>query len=104
MAKPDFKYNINHYIDQLPRHISIGSIERLLSKEHGISRDTFYRDRNLTQDSDFSIPSERLDIYAALLSVTPDQLKNYTVTVKPLVERKASEFDKHILKRSGLKK
>lgn len=99
-----FKYNINHYISLLPRHISIGSIERILAADHGISRDTFYRDRSLLPGDDASIPSERLDIYAGLLNVTPDQLKNYTVNVKPLVERKATEFDTSILKKTGLGK
>jgi hypothetical protein len=100
----EYKYKINHYIGLLPRHITIGSIERLLADEHGISRDTFYRDRNVAPDDDFSIPTERLDIYAGLLNITPDELKNYEIKVKPLVDRKLSDFDKSILKKTGLGK
>lgn len=88
----------------MPRHITIGAIEKILQKEHSISRDTFYRDRNLSHTDDFSIPSDRLDVYAALLSVSPEELKNYTVKIRPLTDRKLSDFDKKIINKSGLKK
>lgn len=105
MTAQKYKYNINFEIGQQPRSITIGQIEKILSKEHGISRDTFYRDRNLLLNDDFSIPSERLDIYAALFNVTADQLKNYqTKKITPLVERKPSETMKKVIKRTGLTK
>lgn len=98
-----FKYHINHFISLLPKTITIASIEHVLKAEHGISRDTFYRDRNLLVDDDFSIPSERLDIYAALLGVTSDELKNYKIKkTKPMVDRKPSDVMQKVIKRTGL--
>jgi hypothetical protein len=100
-----YKYNLNHYIDNQPRTITVASIEKILSAEHGISRSTFLRDRSITADSDQSIPVDRLDVYAALLSVSVDQLKNYTTKkVKPLTEREPSPDMKKIIKKTGLKR
>lgn len=99
MAPKKFKYNINREIGLQPRSITIAQIEKILSKEHGISRDTFYRDRSLLVDDDFSIPSDRLDVYAALFGVTPDELKNYSVKVTPLSDRKLIKK----IARTGLK-
>lgn len=77
--KATFKYNINHHISLLPRHIAISDIEKILKSTHKISRDTFYRDRNLLTESDTSIPSDRLDIYASLFGCSVEELKNYSV-------------------------
>lgn len=104
MAKEKFKYKINDQIALQPRHITIDAIIGILS-DHGISRDTFYRDRNVLIEDDFSIPSERLDVYAQLFGVTTDELKNYTPKkIKPLSERKQSELAKTIIKKSKLTK
>ena len=99
-ATQKLKYHISHFIALQPRHMKIGDIEKILAEEHGISRDTFYRDRNLTVRDSNSIPSERLDIYAALFGVTAEELKNYSVNVKPLSERKDLDKIKSI---TGLK-
>ncbi len=99
MATEKFKYNINHQISLMPRHISIDSLVKILSNEHKITRDTFYRDRNLTLDDSFSIPSDRMDIYAALFNCTVDELKNYTTKkIKPLADRKLTKTQKTIVK------
>lgn len=73
MAFVKYKYNINQQISLLPRHILIRDIERLLEKE-GISRDTFYRDRNLNPKSETSIPTDRLQKYANLFECSLDDL------------------------------
>lgn len=100
-----FKYNINHYISIQPREITIASIEKILLSEYGISKSTFLRDRMMDRDAETSIPSDRLDIYAALFSVTVDELKNYTMKrVKPLIERKPSELMQKVLRKVKLKK
>lgn len=104
MSKIKFKYHINEQIASLPRAMTIDMLLRLLKKDHNISRVTFYRDRNLKLDDAGSIPSDRLEIYAALFGVLPDELKNYTINVKPLSERKISDLDRKVLKRSRLKK
>lgn len=105
MQKGTEKYKINHYITQLPRVMTIEMLIEILKNEHKISRDQFYRDRNLTLKDKGSIPSHRLDVYAALFDVSADDLKNYTVkTIKPLSERQPSEMMKKIMKRTGLKK
>ncbi len=99
MASQKFKYNINHQISLMPRHISIDSLVKILSNEHGITRDTFYRDRNLTLVDTFSIPSDRMDIYAALFNCTVDDLKNFTSKkIKPLADRKLSKTQKAVVK------
>ncbi len=99
MAATKFKYNINHQISLQPRQVSIGAIEKILAKEHGISRDAFYRDRNLTLADTFSIPSDRMDIYAALFNCTVDDLKNFTSKkIKPLADRKLSKTQKAVVK------
>jgi hypothetical protein len=104
MSKPKFKYHINHHISLLPRAMSIGMLQSILKKDHGIARVTFYRDRNMLIDDPSSIPSDRLDIYAALFGVRPEEPKNYTLNVKPLSERKLTDVDYSLLKKSRLKK
>lgn len=105
MAKPEFKYKINVQLSRLPRTMTIGQIEQILKKDHNISRDTFYRDRNVTIHGKHSIPSDRLDIYAALFNCSADDLKNYKIDkIKPLTERKPSDIMKKIMKHTGLKK
>lgn len=99
-----FKYKINDQISLLPRTMTIGEIEKILKKEHGISRDTFYRDRNITTEDSTSIPSERLDVYAALFNISSDDLKNYTIKAKPLSERKPSSLMTKIIKKTKLRK
>lgn len=102
--KGKFKYKLNEFISMQPRAITVSKIEEILEKEHGISRSTFLRDRNIASKSDRSIPSDRLDIYAALFNTSTDDLKNYTINVKPISERKPSSLMKKIMKRTGLKK
>jgi hypothetical protein len=86
MNKSKFKYNINHYISLLPREISIGNIEEVLLKSHGITRDAFYRDRNILISEPSSIPTDRLDAYAILFGCSTDELKNYKPKGKSLIE------------------
>ena len=82
--------------------MKIADIEKILWDEHKISRDTFWRDRNIKLKGTSSIPTDRLDVYAALFGITPDELKNYEVKIKSLTERTAA--DKSIAKSiSGLK-
>jgi hypothetical protein len=105
MAQTKFKYNINKFIDELPRQITIGNLVKVLDEEHNINRDTFYRDRNLKVSDKFCIPSNRLDTYAALFGKTPDELKNYeTKKIKPLSERKLSTVQSKVVKSAKLSK
>jgi hypothetical protein len=105
MAEKKFKYKINEHILVLPRHITVGSIEKILKKDHGISRAAFYRDRNVELDDAYSIPSERLDIYASLFGVTIEDMKNYTSKkIKPLFERKFTGIMQRIVKQAKMKK
>lgn len=103
--KQKFKYKINHYISVQPREITVSKIEEILMKEHGISRSTFQRDRSMPVNSEQSIPSDRLDVYAQLFGITVDELKNYTLKrIKPLVERQPSELMQKVIKRTNLKR
>lgn len=97
------KYKLSEIIDQkLPRSITIADLEAELAKE-GISKFTFYRDRYLTIKSRRDIPSARLDVYAALLGVTANELKNYTVKVKPITDRVSAHERERIKSITGLK-
>jgi hypothetical protein len=105
MASKEYKYRINEIIEQLPRSMTIGKIESILKAEHQISRDSFFRDRTLKISDRSSIPSERLDVYAALFNCSADDLKNYQPkAVKPLTERAPSQAMQKIIKKNGLKK
>lgn len=74
MAPSKFKYQINHLLSIQPRYITIDGISKLLEVRYGITQATFNRDRFLYPDDPEEIPKERLDIYAAVLHVSTDQL------------------------------
>ncbi len=74
MAPSKFKYQINHYLSIQPGYVSIDGIRKLLEARYGISQATFNRDRFLYPDDPEEIPQERLQIYAAVLHVTLDEL------------------------------
>lgn len=74
MSPSKFKYQINHYLSIQPGYVSIDGIRKLLEARYGISQATFNRDRFLYPDDPEEIPQERLDIYAAVLHVSTDQL------------------------------
>lgn len=94
MASQKFKYKLVFLLKELPRTISVKHIEDILREDHGISRDTFYQDRNLKIGDDFSVPIERLEIYSSLLGVTVDELKNYRPKkIKPLIQRRRFSKD-----------
>jgi hypothetical protein len=104
-ATSSYKYKLNEKIKELPRSISIEKIIETLATDHSISRTTFHRDRNIAQESEQSIPSDRLDTYAALFNCSADDLKNYQPkAVKPLTERAPSQAMQKIIKKNGLKK
>ena len=91
-SKRKKKYLIDEYVQKLmPIVGSMPDFEALV-KKYGISRGTFQRDRALVHTDTTSIPSDRLDIYAALFSVSSDDLKNYKVAVKPI----QSKAQKHV--------
>jgi hypothetical protein len=99
------KYLINHYIDLQPRSVGIEQIVSVLEKEHDISRSTFLRDRGIKLDQDASIPTDRLEVYASLLGVSTDELKNYPAKkIKPLAERRPSAVMQKVIKRAKLKR
>lgn len=74
MPPSKFKYQINHYLSIQPGYVSVDGIRKLLEARYGISQATFNRDRFLYPDDPEEIPQERLDIYAAVLHVSTDQL------------------------------
>ena len=99
MAQPTkFKYAINHYLNLIPREVSMGDILKILEK-HGVNKITFYRDRNLTIKSESSIPSDRLVIYSKLFECSIDDLLNSEVSIKSihqeLLSKKSSKKLKH---------
>jgi hypothetical protein len=74
MSPSRFKYQINHYLSIQPGYVSIEGVRKLLEARYGISQATFNRDRFLYPDDPEEIPQERLEIYAAILHVSTDQL------------------------------
>lgn len=74
MAPSKFKYQINHYLSIQPGYVSVDGIRKLLEARYGISQATFNHDRFLYPDDPEEVPQERLEIYAAVLHVSTDQL------------------------------
>lgn len=74
-TKPKYKYALNAELAKLPRSTSINDVIKHLAK-YGITRDEFYRDREIAFGSDSSIPSDRLFIYAQVLDCMVDDLMN----------------------------
>jgi hypothetical protein len=103
MAEIKYKYNINHFINDLPKSKSTDWVIAELEKE-GIKSRTFFRDKAIEVGDDQDIPSERLLIYAKFFGVTLDELFNYTMKVKPAIERKPSTTMAKVIQRTGLKK
>jgi len=90
--QPTYKFKINDQIDLLPRSSKIKSIIKYL-QGFGISRSDFYRDRNLPFASKKSISDDRMVIYSQLFDCTVDELRNSTITVKPLIATQAKKFN-----------
>lgn len=84
MAKP--KYNINAYLAELPSRITINDICDQLRKDHGITYDTFNRDRKIKATDVKSIPSDRLQVYAGLFDCSIEDLINTKKKVKPIIK------------------
>jgi hypothetical protein len=70
------KYKINDFLLRLPEGLSTADIAHLLHLDFGITRKMFDDDRELKASNPREIPSERLKIYAFMLHVNPEQLKN----------------------------
>ena len=104
MNRPKFKYNINHLISLMPRHIAISDLETLLRETHGISRGTFYSDRNITIDSESSIPLDRLETYATVFGCTVEHLLNYKPKKgKSIIQVMSEKSERSKSVRTGLK-
>lgn len=93
MAKRHFKYKLKERYNDLPKSISLASFLAQI-KKHGITERTFYRDQNLLVGEVASIPSDRLDAYAVVFGCSPDQLKNYEVKGKSILEMLNSKKSK----------
>lgn len=102
MAEVKYKYNINRFIEKLPKSKNTEWIVAELEKE-GIKERTFFRDKVIEVGDNSDIPSERLLIYAKFFDVTLDELFNYTVKVKPADVRKPSPTMEKVIQRTGLK-
>lgn len=85
---PIHKYKIEQLrIEELPSSVSkLAILEKLLLEEHGITQNEFYRDRNCLQTDEFSIPGDRLAVYAQLFGTTIEDLMNQPIKAKPLIE------------------
>lgn len=93
------KYNLKEIYDNRPRYVT-GPLFRKHLEKQNISVRTFYRDCIILKDDESSIPTDRLEIYAGLLGVTVEALKNYEAPkIKPLAERKI----KPLIKKLGIK-
>ena len=103
MAEIKYKYNINRFINDLPKSKNTEWVIAELEKEE-IKARTFFRDKAIEVGDEEDIPSERLLIYAKFFGVTLDELFNYTRKVKPANERKPSSMMTKVIERTGLKK
>lgn len=93
-----YKYAINDNIGKLPRTMKMTEVISHLSK-NGITRDEFYRDRDIPFDSDKSIPADRLQKYAIVFDTTIEELQNHEVKATSL----RTEFLKSAKIKSSLK-
>ena len=82
MAEPNYKYQINHYYNQLPKSVTHAEVVKKLLKS-AITERTFYRDRALLASDDSDIPATRLRAYAQFFGVPIEKLFNS----QPKVER-----------------
>jgi hypothetical protein len=96
MADTKLKYNIQAKVSLLPREIRISDLLKVLEK-HGIVKGTFYRDSKVKSDSDFSIPTDRLQIYAKVFGCSLDELMNHGV-------EKIKSIHQELLSKKGKKK
>lgn len=87
------KYNIKAQIDLLPREVKVKDLLKILAK-HGIEKVTFYRDQKIKADSDFSIPVDRLNVYAHVFDVTMQELINTDVKIKSIHQELLSKKSK----------
>lgn len=84
---PTYKYRLQELLNELPKSVGkLSVIEKLLLNEHGITQNEFYRDRTAPYGSSFSIPHDRIVVYAQLFGVTPEDLMNHTIKAKPLIQ------------------
>lgn len=83
---PTYKYRLQELINELPKGLKISVLEKLLLRDFGITQNEFYRDRTARYGSDFSIPDDRMQVYAQIFDVTVDDLRNQNIKAKPLVK------------------
>lgn len=99
MAKMTYKFQINHFIEKLPKAQTMERIVAALDKV-GIPERTFYRDRSLKAGQPGDIPSERLMKYAKFFDISIEELFNNDVQVKPIAKKKV----KPAIAKTGLKR
>lgn len=92
------KYNISHFIDQLPKAMTMDKIISALKKS-GIPERTFYNDKALKRESSADIPGNRLRKYARFFDVSIESLYNYEDDIKPAVRK-----SKRLITQLGLKR
>jgi len=73
---PKFKYALNEQLGNLNRNTKISEVIDHLAKWK-VSKDEFYRDRNIEYGSPTAIPEDRLFIYCKVFDCTVEDLINY---------------------------
>ena len=84
--KPKYKYAINEQLGMLPRNMTIADVTDHL-KKNGITRDSFYRDREILYGAESSIPSDRLFIYAKVFDCPVQDLLNQEIKAKSIRQK-----------------
>jgi hypothetical protein len=84
--RPKYKYTLEDQLHMLPRNLTVKAVELHL-KEFGITRDSFYDDRRILFGSDFSIPSDRLFIYAKVFDCPIQDLLNQEVNATSIRQK-----------------
>lgn len=80
------KYRIQEFIDNLEKKWTFKRIATLLKEEHGIAQATFSRDKAIDMYDAYSIPCDRLEIYAKLFNVKMEEMTNYFIDVIPITD------------------
>jgi len=88
---PKYKYGINEEIQKLPRTVKVRDIVKFIATA-GISKDQFYRDREILLGSETSISADRLLIYCKVFDCSIDDLINHEVKATSLRQSIGKKF------------
>ncbi|WP_422006171.1 hypothetical protein [Roseivirga pacifica] len=86
MMKRNTKYNLSRLIEKKLKAHNISEVD--FCTRVGITRSTLLRDKSTLTTDKFSMPEERLRIYAQALDVKIEAILNYSIPQRSVFEPK----------------